>query len=109
MSAADEMRQPPAPTEAAIIDRTRAWVRENFLYMRPDWPLGDDAPLLGSGVIDSIGVIELVEFLQSTFNVAIPESDITERNLGTLGAIGRYVYAKCRGEAGGGRWPLQVA
>jgi acyl carrier protein len=93
------------PTQADVVGRTRAWVRENFLYMRPDWPLGDDAPLLGSGVIDSIGVIELVEFLQDAFGVAIPEADITELNLGSLAAIGRYVH----GKRGGGRWPLQVA
>jgi acyl carrier protein len=98
------------PTPEDVIGRTRDWVRENFLYMRPDWPLGDDAPLLGSGVIDSIGVIELVEFLQDAFGVAIPEAEITELNLGSLGAIGRYVHAKRRGDdAGGGRWPLQVA
>src|SRR5437867_6635170 len=49
-------------TPAVIADRTRAYVRENFLYMRPDWPLKDEDPLFGGGVIDSIGVIELSGF-----------------------------------------------
>jgi acyl carrier protein len=76
---------------AEVIDRTRTWVRENFLYMRPDWPLDESAPLLRSGVIDSIGVIELVGFLERSFHLTIPERQITEENLGTLGAIGRFV------------------
>ena len=78
-----------------IVERTRAYVRENFLYMRPDWPLDDDAPLVSGGVVDSIGVIELVEFLQATFGVTIAEDEITEHNLGSLVAIGRFISAKC--------------
>jgi len=88
--------------EAAVAERTRAYVRENFLYMRPDWKLGNDDPLLGSGVIDSIGVIELVEFLQEQFSCDITEDEITERNLGTLAAIARFIASKCNGNGNGG-------
>lgn len=73
-----------------IVHRARLWVRENFLYMRPDWPLEEDTPLL-RGVIDSVGVIELVAWLETTFHLAIPEAEITEEHLGTLGAIGEYL------------------
>lgn len=86
---------PVAPSVSDVIERTRAWVRENFLYMRPDYPLGDDTPLLGSGVIDSVGVIELVGFLQDAFAFTIADEDIVERNLGTLAAIGRFVRERC--------------
>ena len=86
---------PTAPSVSDAIERTRAWVRENYLYMRPDWPLGDDAPLLGSGVIDSIGVIELVGFLQEAFGFSIADEEIVENNLGTLAAIGRFVHRRC--------------
>jgi len=80
---------------AEIADRTRAYVRENFLYMRPDWPLQDEDPLFGGGVIDSIGVIELVGFLQREFGCTLEEDEITERNLGSIGAIARFLSAKC--------------
>ena len=103
-------QQTTGPAQSEIVDRTRDYVRENFLYMRPDWKLGDEDPLLGSGVIDSIGVIELVEFLQDAFQLAIAEEEITERNLGTLGAIGRFVYQKCHANGSGGSLrPRQVA
>ena len=95
-------------TVAAIADRARTYVRDNFLYMRPDWPLQDDVPLLGSGVIDSIGVIELVEFLQREFGCSIAENEITEANLGSLSAIARFVHSKRNGKAGGVR-PHQAA
>ncbi|HEY6807994.1 MAG TPA: acyl carrier protein [Gemmatimonadales bacterium] len=90
--------QRAASAERQIIDRVRAYVRENYLYMRPDWPLPDDAPLLGSGVVDSIGVVELVEFLEREFAVTIPEDEITERHLGSLAAIAAFVVAKRNAE-----------
>ena len=80
---------------AEIADRTRAYVRENFLYMRPDWPLQDEDLLFRGGVIDSIGVIELVGFLQREFACTLEEDEITERNLGSIGAIARFLSAKC--------------
>lgn len=97
-----------APSPLDISDRTRAWVRENFLYMRPDWPLGEDDPLVGSGVIDSVGVIELVEFLQREFECTIAEDELTESNLGSLGAIARFVHGKRNGNGGSVRSPHAV-
>jgi acyl carrier protein len=88
-------------TEADIVERTRAYVRENFLYMRPDWKLRDEDLLIGSGVIDSIGVVELIAFLEEAFGVTIPEDEITEQNLGSLQAIGRFVAAKGYGNGVG--------
>lgn len=72
--------------------------------MRPEFRLGIDDPLLSNGVIDSIGVVELVAWLSDTFGVMIDEAELTERNLGTLGAIATFVERKRRmngaGEAG---------
>jgi acyl carrier protein len=100
-------------SETEIVDRTRSWVRENFLYMRSDWKLEGDDPMLGSGVIDSVGVIELVEFLQRSFGIEIADQEITETNLGTLNAVGRFVSQKCQAGNGAGagaeRRPRQVA
>ena len=104
------MSETVAPmSESEIVDRTRCWVRENFLYMRSDWKLDGDDPMLGSGVIDSVGVIELVEFLQRTFGIEIADEEITETNLGSLNAVGRFVHQKCRAGAGAERRPRQVA
>ena len=66
--------------EAAILARTRAYVTETFLYMRPGFTLADQDRLLQRGVIDSMGVIELVEFLQETFAIKITDTEITEAN-----------------------------
>lgn len=87
--------------QTQVVERTRTYVRETFLYMRPDWNLRDDDPLIGSGVIDSIGVVELIAFLEGAFGVTIPEEEITEQNLGSLRAIGRFIAAKRDGNGVG--------
>ena len=70
------------------------WVRATFLYARPDFDLSPDLPLLERGVVDSTGVVELVEFLQDQFKIKVADDDITEENLGTIGAIARYVASR---------------
>lgn len=79
-------------TEAAA--RVRGYIQENCLYMRPDFEFSDSDALLGRGIIDSMGVIELVTFLQDEFGVAIEDHELTEENLGTVNAIANYVVGK---------------
>ena len=43
-----------------ILARLRAFVDENFLYMRPDFELRNDASLMGNGIVDSMGVMEAI-------------------------------------------------
>lgn len=81
-------------TEADVVSRTRAYIVENFLYMRRDFRFGDTDSLLQRGVIDSMGVMELIEFVQQTFGVTVGDGDITEENFGSLANISRYVIGK---------------
>ncbi len=71
--------------------RVREFIQSTFLYARPDLHLEIEDDLLGQGIIDSMGVMELIEFLQNEFSVTVPDQDLTEQNLGTIGAITRYI------------------
>ncbi len=84
-------------TEHEVAERTRKYLIENFLYMRRDFRLQDDDPLLAKGVIDSLGVMEVVEFVAKSFEIEVEPAEITEDNFGTVTAIARYVVAKRSG------------
>ncbi len=83
-------------TVPEILERTRAFVRENFLYMRPDFIVADNDPLLSKGIVDSMGVAELLGFLEGEFGITVAEDAVTEENLGSLAAIARFVAAGLR-------------
>jgi len=76
-----------------VLARLRGFIEENFLYMRPDFELGLDDTLMGNGVVDSMGVMELIQFLEDAFGIVVEDADITEENIGTLNAIADYVLA----------------
>jgi acyl carrier protein len=81
-------------TAAQVIERTRAYITENFLYMRRDFRLDDNDSLLGSGIIDSMGVMEVIAFIETEFGIEVGDDDVTEENLGTIRAISNYVVAR---------------
>ena len=81
-------------TEAQIINETRAYITENFLYARPDYVVGDDEHLLEKGIVDSMGMVELITFLQDQFGVEPADDEITEDNFATLQRIAGFVTRK---------------
>jgi acyl carrier protein len=82
--------------DGRTIARIRSFITDNLLYTRPDAYIADDERLLDRGIIDSMGVVELVQFLEAEFKIEIKDDDITEANLGSLAAIADFVAQKPR-------------
>ncbi len=78
-------------TEAQIRAQVRAFIEQEFLYMRPGVVIDDDDSLMKKGVLDSMGVLEVMQFLSDTFGVTPADDEITEANLGSLQAIAAFV------------------
>lgn len=81
-------------TRTEVIQRVRAYVDDNFLYARGSAYIDDDAALLALGVIDSLGVMELLMFLEQAFGIVAADDEITEANLGSFSGIADFVIAK---------------
>ncbi len=78
-------------TEHHVAAEVRAWLDREFLFMRPGQPLADDESLTASGVIDSMGVLELILFLEQAFGVQVADHEITADNIGSIRKIARFV------------------
>ena len=79
---------------SAVRNEVRAFIDENFLYMRPDLELQDTDDLLGLGVIDSLGFVELVDEVQARYGVTVQDVEITEDNFGSVAAIVAFIDRK---------------
>lgn len=75
-------------------DQVREFVISNFLFGDTTRLPGDAESLLASGVVDSTGVLELVEFLESDLGVPVADHETVPANLDSIENIARFVAAK---------------
>jgi acyl carrier protein len=72
----------------------RRFVAENFLHRDADARSWDTVSLLGAGAIDSVNVLELILWLESTFAIEVRDPEIVPENLDSIVAITGYVERK---------------
>ncbi len=71
----------------------RSFILEKFPAARKR-PLNDDVPLLESGIIDSLGILDVVGFLERTFDIKIEDEELTPENFGNIKRIAFFVEKK---------------
>jgi acyl carrier protein len=70
------------------------FVVTNYLFGDSSAAPGDDDSLVESGIIDSTGILELIEFLESRFGIEVSESETVPTNLGSIANLVSFVTAK---------------
>jgi acyl carrier protein len=53
--------------------------------------IADDEVIPETGLLDSAGLMELIVWIETRFDIEIDQADVTIDNLGTIGAIVEYV------------------
>ena len=74
----------------------RAFITERFPTATPDTEIGDDTSFLESGLIDSVGVLELVDFLEQQFGISVEDTELVPENLDSIHNICVYLESKMR-------------
>ena len=77
----------------SIKKEVKAFIIDNFLFGN-DNGLSDDTSFLEEGIIDSTGVLELVEFLEQTFEISIDDEELIPENLDSIKNVTTYVAGK---------------
>jgi acyl carrier protein len=65
----------------------RTFITDEILHGSLATPLGDDDQLVESGIIDSLGVMTLLSFLEEKFSIKIPDQELTPENFATLSTV----------------------
>jgi acyl carrier protein len=77
--------------EETLEARIREFLADNF-PLGTDWSaLDGDRSLIDAGVIDSTGVLELINFLEAEYGFTIPVADLVPENLDSIDLIVAYV------------------
>lgn len=84
-------------TQEEIRKQVHQFIRKNFLF-DDKAALGDDQSLLGSGVVDSTGILELISFLEETCRVKFADSELVADNFDTINRIADFIAAKLNRE-----------
>jgi acyl carrier protein len=75
----------------------RQFIAENVLLGVHQTAIEDATPLVSGGLIDSIGMIGLVTFLEERFKVEFVPREINVHNLDTLEQIDELIRKKLAG------------
>jgi acyl carrier protein len=60
-----------------------------------DWTkFSNDDSLWQEGILDSLGMIELIQFIEKIFNIKVGDEDLSPDNFDSINRISRYISIK---------------
>lgn len=81
-----------------IKNQIRTFIVDNFLFGDAG-NLEDDTSFLGEGVIDSTGILEMVDFIEEKFNVTVEDDELVPENLDSINNLEAYIKRKSQNAA----------
>jgi acyl carrier protein len=64
---------------------------EDDLLMGQGVDFDSDDALLEEGIIDSLGLLEVVTFIETEFDITVDDAEVTLDNFGSVNAIAAFV------------------
>ena len=71
----------------------REFIVENFLFGEANG-LEEETSFLENGIIDSTGILELVEFLEDEFSITVEDEELIPENLDSIANVVKYLTTK---------------
>lgn len=78
------------------ISTVQEFIIENFLFGDRQ-KLTEETSFLDSGIVDSTGILELVNFLEETYGIIIQDDELIPDNLDSLKNIAKFLEQKLNG------------
>ncbi|MDB4957078.1 MAG: hypothetical protein JWO36_4647 [Myxococcales bacterium] len=78
-------------SEELVYSRLRS-----FICGRVPHKLADHDSLIESGAFDSIGILELVAFIEKEFRVRLEDEDVSPENFASIQSVAGFVLDKVR-------------
>jgi acyl carrier protein len=75
-------------------DQIRNFILENYLFTNDVNALGVDDSLLGRGIVDSTGMLEIIFFIEEQLGVKVKDEEMIPDNLDSVNKIAAFVSTK---------------
>ena len=72
----------------------RDFIARNLLFSDTGFNYTDEASFLQEGIIDSLGVMELVEFVQKSFGIKVEQHEVTQDHFDSVAKLAAFVRQK---------------
>jgi acyl carrier protein len=80
--------------EARIRAELSDFVVENFLFGDAERTPADNESLVDGGIVDSTGILEMIEFLESQFGIEVEDTETVPANLDSIASLTAFVLRK---------------
>ena len=77
-----------------IHQKIRDYVAKDLLYSSNGFEYDDDDSFLQHGIIDSVGVMDLILFIEENFDFEVEDSEITPDNFDSVNNLANYIHSK---------------
>ncbi len=74
--------------------KIKSFIVDNFLFGNANG-LNDDTSFLEEGIIDSTGVLELINYLEEEFSITVDDEELIPENLDSIDNILVFIGKKC--------------
>ena len=81
-----------------IENKIKTYIAQNLIFSGDEFKYPDDASFLEEGIVDSLGVMELVSFVEDQFGVGVDDQEITPENFDSVTRLAAYVRSKLNGK-----------
>lgn len=84
-------------------EKIRDFIVSELLSNQLEQDLSYSEPLIDSGIIDSLGIMSLISYLEENFKIQVSGDDLVPENFASIAMISDFVTQKCAGQAGDSR------
>jgi len=74
--------------------KLRHFILENYLFTDDESALKDDDSFLEGGVLDSMGILELIEYLDEGFGIKVEGDELVPDNLDSINSLIKFMSKK---------------
>ncbi len=72
----------------------RDYILGNLLFTEDQSVLRDDDSFLASGIIDSTGILEIILFIEETFDIKVNDDEMLPANLDSVNKLAAFIMRK---------------